>query len=145
MNVKSIRLIYSAHIRYKTFSKAKNLANQGYVVLFDRYPLKDFWNMKFPMDGPRIKTDNFMGRLEKKYYTKISVPDYLYILRVDENESIQRKPEHASPINRAMLKTKIQVIKEFSENCKSDHFVIDTNKDQGEVILDVKRNLWGIV
>ncbi|RYU90224.1 hypothetical protein EWM62_11855 [Mucilaginibacter terrigena] len=92
----SLALYYLAlaYDRLKAFNKAQNIRQNGGLVLLDRIPLKGIT----AMDCPRIHTiDNnrFAGlsKLEQKIYNKIKGVDQLFILKLDPQIAIARRPE----------------------------------------------------
>ncbi|MEZ4776433.1 MAG: hypothetical protein R3D00_24875 [Bacteroidia bacterium] len=134
-----------ARFKYQLFIQANQLKNQGYIIIFDRYPLTAFWEMPKPIDGPRLPENTWWGKLERKYLKKIGNPDHLFLMYVTEEESVRRKPEHSLEKNRIMIREKIGAIDTFIEKKADFCEVIDTVRDQNEVILDVKRRIWSLL
>ena len=132
--------------RLKTYQKAKRFQNKCYTVLFDRYPLKEFWSMKIPMDGPRLDVNTKLREKEEFYYQQIPKPDFLFVLKVTEEQSIARKPQHISLGNKEMLKNKIEAVDRFINNNEAKNIIIiDTIKPQAEVILEIKNKIWNLL
>ena len=140
------RWVIVAKERYNIYLRSLKFKKQGNIVLFDRYSLKEFWDMKLPMDGPRLADNKYFGKKEKEYYQKIQKPDYLFILKVTEQQSIARKPEHKSLANIEMLKMKTEAIDNFIINNKAKNvFIINTTKPQDKVVLEIKNKIWSLI
>ncbi|MDX2246065.1 MAG: hypothetical protein SF052_04780 [Bacteroidia bacterium] len=143
--VNGMQRVNIARFKYQLYIQANQLKNQGHIVIFDRYPLKAFWEMPKPIDGPRMPENTWWGKLERSYLEKIGDPDHLFLMYVTEEESVRRKPEHSLEKNRVMIREKIGAIDTFIEKKLDFCQVIDTVRDQGEVITDVKRRIWNLL
>lgn len=89
--------------RNQKFHKSILDSQSGYVVLYDRYPLKNIRVFDHPVDGPRIEAEwngranwleRRLARLEESLYRQITVPDHMIALRVHPDTSRIRKPDH---------------------------------------------------
>jgi len=117
----------------------------GKVVLFDRYPMSEFKNMKEPMDGPRIKRENYWQKRELHYYTNIKNPDYIFILKVTKKNAIQRKKEHDSLQKEEMIQSKIEAINNLPNDLNNNWLFIDSNCDQKETLNRIKKIIWDVI
>ena len=88
------------------------LKSQGKIVVFDRFPLKEFWNMDEPMDGPRVGDSSRWKNLECKFYNEIGYPDHIFVLKVNGKASVERKQEHGNGIKQQQIKKKIMAANE---------------------------------
>lgn len=98
MQFKDVSLALSylalAHDRYKYYKFALKLKKKGCIVLLDRFPIKGIDKM----DCPRIhqyfpnKFKSF-AKLEQEYHDKINYSDMLFVLKLDPEIAIQRRPE----------------------------------------------------
>ena len=89
--------------RNQKFHKSILDSEAGYVVLYDRYPLKNIRVFDHPVDGPRMETEwngsatwleRRLARLEESLYRQITLPDRMIALRVHPHTSRVRKPDH---------------------------------------------------
>ncbi|MHA1231707.1 MAG: hypothetical protein ACTSPQ_13755, partial [Candidatus Helarchaeota archaeon] len=136
---------YVAKLRYLNYLRAEMLKNRGEIVLFDRYPIKEFWNTAEPMDGPRLMEYPKKKMNEFHYYNAINNPDYIFVLKVKENEAIARKEKQNIYQNPKLIRKKICIIENFA-NLKNDRIiVIDTSKNQEETLLKIKKKIWEII
>lgn len=80
--------------RLSEFKRACKLRERGYIVLLDRIPLKGITAMDCP--GVRMNIGNkfeFLSRLEEAIYQKINGVDELFILKLDPEVALLRRPE----------------------------------------------------
>jgi thymidylate kinase len=134
-----------ARLRHKIYRNSEMLKNQGRIVIFDRFPLKEFWDMNEPMDGPRIQNSCRWAKTERTFYHNLKYPDYIFILQVNEEESINRKKEHLNAKKRHLIKEKIKAVDKLVKT-KSDRLIImDTLKGQEQTLLEIKRKLWELL
>lgn len=83
-----------AYNRKKMFQYSCRLREKGCVVLQDRMPLKGITAMDSPrihtIDGGRFKR---LSRLEKRFYSEIKGIDFLFVLKLDPEIALKRRPE----------------------------------------------------
>lgn len=142
--------------RYKRNLTGTSLARQGSLVIYDRFPLEqmnagtDSWLM----DGPQSlnsgeKTEGAVSRFlitqEFRYYDKMLLPDCFFVLDVDPEASIQRKPDH----NKAVLTAKNRVIRNLISDVKdrgqfglTPIIHVDANLPFEEVLQQLKSVMW---
>ncbi|HEX2980937.1 MAG TPA: hypothetical protein VHO48_11785 [Anaerolineaceae bacterium] len=107
--------------RFRSYQHSLRDARDGFVVLYDRYPLSGVTIAGHALDGPRIRArmnghSNWLERnlasVEERWYREIVAPEHLIALQVSLAMSQSRKPEH----NREMVQTKIQALDGASLN-----------------------------
>jgi thymidylate kinase len=146
-----------AQDRYERYVAGMKKSMAGSLVIFDRYPLEslDPQIAVGQMDGSKIATligkdggaiARWMARVERAYYEKIRPPDYLAILDVSPEVSLQRKPDHKQDV----VETKSQLIRQLtalaeseSRGLRSIHLNADLPYE--EVLLRLKRSVWEIL
>lgn len=133
-----------ASIRLSNYKAGLRDKRQGKIVVFDRFPMNQFWDMEEPMDGPRIPQDHPLAAKERAIYEEIGQADQLFVMEVTAEESTKRKPFHASEKNQIMLKKKIKAINKLLAEDLQHVEAIDTVRDQTSVWNDVKRKIWKI-
>lgn len=133
--------LFIARNRFNVFKKSVCLAVKGNIVITDRFPLKDFWSMQNPMDGPRLNSQynlfckHFL-EIEKNYYERIQTPDHVFVLQADIEELRKRKTD----LEYATHRIKAQAVNGIKESAHIH--LIDANRPYSEVVLDVKREIW---
>ena len=144
-HISELKTVLLAHIRLKIYQEAYRYSNQGGIAIIDRFPLKEFWDMTDPMDGPRLKQDTPLGRLERKYYKQIRPPDIIFLLDVSEEVSLSRKQEHQEEVHKNWIHEKIVSIEKLRKMNMPNIEVINANNERGEMMLDIKFRLWQLI
>lgn len=136
--------LFHAFYRYRLFKEAKDETLTGTLAVFDRYPLREFREMKFPTDGPRLKSEGFFASQELKIYDKIDeYPDLVIVLSINYDTSAGRKPEHRDPSMEKELKNKISAIESIKETASNKRIIIlDANLSQDIVLNQIKKIIW---
>ncbi len=136
--------VYIAKKRYDISVLSHVDSGKGDVVITDRLPMKEFENMKEPMDGPRLqKNSTGPGRhfsiAEMNYYNRIVPPDRIFVLRATIEELRRRKRD----LDLILHKEKSEAVNAIKGN---DHIVlIDANRPYSDAQLQVKRMIWEIL
>lgn len=137
---------YDRHRRYQA---GKKNANQGSIVVFDRFPLQA------PLDGPQIHlvSNDQPGIIERAFssaehslYHKFQLPDCLIVLDVSPDVSILRKPDH----KRNTVEAKGQLLRELTakyETTPNGPRIIQLNADQPleYVLTQMKQRIWELL
>ena len=80
--------------RKNAFQKACKFRDKGFIVLQDRIPLKGITSM----DCPRVHTlangkYKWLSRIEKKQYKAINGVDLLFVMKLNPEIALQRRPD----------------------------------------------------
>jgi thymidylate kinase len=145
----ALRYLILGYERYQLLKYANRLLAKGYIIVCDRYPSINVGKM----DSPRISEVNesysligLMGRIERKLYNAIPVPDAIFNLRIPIDIALQR--------NRARVKsdkeTDVQLQKRYRENSglhyEARHFeIVDTTQDLQTVLKELTGKIWAII
>ena len=142
----SLQMLIISKRKLNLYKKSKNINEMGHIVIFDRYPLKFFYDMADPMDGPKINNNirnksslvQFLSNSENFHFNQIGNPDYTFILKVNLKNSLLRKKDHYLKLEQ--LRKKLNAV----HNILSDdsHVIVDSNQDLETTLLDVKRKVW---
>jgi thymidylate kinase len=138
-----IREICTARDRYLTYVKARRLANNGQLVISDRYPLPQIKMM----DGAQVSrmTNNYhrnrfirlMIEIENKYYAPILMPDILIVLKVDPDIAVQRKLDEDAASVRARSGEIWEI--EWRQLPAS---IVDASQSKSKVLSELKDMIW---
>jgi thymidylate kinase len=137
-----LREVCTARDRYLTYVKARRFANNGGLVICDRFPLPQ---VKF-MDGPQTERMTntcqtnrlkFLIELEKRYYRPIMLPELLIVLRIDPETAVQRKTDEDA----ASVRARSTEIWELDWRQTPAH-VIDAGRSKAEVLSELKALIW---
>lgn len=135
---------YVAQVKYNIVQKSKSNLKLGVLTIFDRYPLKEFFNMNDPMDGPKLteKDNCYFRRLEYEEFCKIDdYPDLLIILDIDLETSISRKQEHKKIQTR--LKQKVEAVQRINlEKINTKFLIVDAKQEYSKVLSNIKKFVW---
>ena len=140
-SVSAKRWVWVARKRLRLYHHGLEFSSKGGVVLSDRYPLDSFWSMEEPMDGPRIKkemekTGGGQGDKEEGYYSKIGLPDMVFVLQADVKELRKRKAD----LDLSSHEKKAVAVNSVNAQ---DHIVpVDANRPYEEVLLEIKHRVW---
>ena len=139
----NLQWLYYAYTRYKKFIRGRRLANEGYIVFFERFPLLEFHNMKEPMDGPRLNPETFLGKIENNLYNKIDLPEVVIILDVSFDNVINRRQGQSEDV-RNMLRNKIDAVTKL-KSMDNDYYIINTEDGVENTLLELKNVIWNNV
>ena len=113
------------------------------VVLFDRFPLRSFFDMPEPMDGPRLGTrsissafSTWAARHERSDYEHLTPPDLVVVLRASVDCLRTRKTD----IDMERHRMKADAVNAVP---RADGVVlVDAEQPYAQVLLAVKRAVW---
>jgi thymidylate kinase len=133
----------TAHDRFRAYVKARRYANNGGLVVCDRYPLSQVRLM----DGAHsdrmtnIEQANrvikFFAQAEKHYYQRITIPELLIVLSVDPEIAVHRKMNEDA----ALVRARCQEMWEWGRQLASSS-VIDACRPQADVLSELKSLIW---
>jgi thymidylate kinase len=138
-----LREVCTARDRYRTYLEARRRANEGGLVICDRFPLPQ---VKL-MDGPQAErmTRNCpqnwfirtLAATEKRYYRQIELPELLIVLRADPELAVKRKTDE----DPASVRVRSAEVWGINWDGVSAH-VIDASRPKGEVLTQLKGLVW---
>lgn len=143
--------------RYKRYQYGTTRVLNGSTVVYDRFPLElissgsDYRLLDGPQ-GPDLGSSlpGFLSKRlisrELEYYRMMHLPDYLIVLDVDPEISIQRKPDHSKETVTAKSRAINHLL---ASNGFSNHRArivhIDANLPLEQVLDNLKTSIWGIL
>jgi len=139
------RWLYAARFRFLNYKAGSKLSKNNKIILFDRFPLKEFWTMNEPMDGPRILAKTPQAEKERNYYHRIGKPDYLIILDVSPEESIRRKKTQQIFQPEKSVNEKIRAVNKLISSNRSNVILINTEIGREQSLLLIKNKIWEIL
>jgi energy-coupling factor transporter ATP-binding protein EcfA2 len=126
-------------------ARARRLQRKGAAVIAERFPLREFWSMDTPMDGPRLGDPAGNGHRprgsarERAIYETIGPPDQVIVLSAGLDSLLRRKPE----LTAATHRQKVDAVALVAE--RGGHEVIDAERPYDEVLLEAKRVVWRLL
>jgi thymidylate kinase len=131
-----------ARDRFLAYRKARRLADEGVLVVCDRYPLPQLTQMDAPRvervrDPNRLRrlTDVLAGR-ERRYYDAIGPPDILVVLLVDTEIAVERSGD--SP---ERVRTRWAELRSVDWTAASAH-VVDAGQSREDVLAEIEAHVW---
>jgi thymidylate kinase len=135
--VDSAKWLWLARRRRRLAVDAAQIANQGVVVIGERYPLPEFETMAAPMDGPRLQgSGSSLARRELGEYREIPTPDLLIVLHTDLETLRERKLDLGVEEHTA----KVAAVQALSPG--PGRIIIDAGPPYERVLQEAKRAVW---
>jgi len=129
--------------RYRRSRLGRHAADQGTVVLFDRFPLPEVYQA---MDGPRIDPSwgpfcEQLARVERRLYQAIAPPDCLIVLQVSPEVALARKPDPTPE----KVTAKSTAVRNLQGHGTPHLTHVDADAPLEQVLLQVKRAVWSLL
>ncbi len=132
-----------ARDRYLAYRKARRAANQGAIILSDRFPHPALQLMDAPQiarltaGGSRNRLVAGLVSLENSYHRRVALPEVVIVLKLDPAESARRKTDepHDYVVERSTE------IWEIDWTDSSAH-VIDASEPLEAVVAELKTVIW---
>jgi thymidylate kinase len=143
------RAVLEARDRAKRAAHGWRLAAQGWLVIFDRFPLLDVQVGDRAMDGPRIVPPGsgplsglirWLAAAERRAYARIPRPDHLVVLRVRPEVAVGRK-QPRDPDAVARKAAALLDLDPAAAAAGAVH-VIDAERPLDEVVAEVRDLVW---
>ena len=138
-----LREVCTARDRNRTYVKARRFANNGGIVVCDRYPVPQIKIMDGHRSGLMVNVDRssrlieILVRADEKYYQQIAPPEILIMLRVAPEIAVQRKIDE----NAALVRARSKEMWELDWKETPAH-VVDASQTPAEVLSEVKALIW---
>jgi len=138
-----LREVCTARDRNRIHAKARRFANNGGIVLCDRYPVPQIKIMDGHRSNLMVNVDRnsrltkILVRADEKYYQQIAPPELLIMLRVAPEIAVQRKIDE----NAALVRARAKEMWELDWKETSAH-VVDASQPPAEVLSEVKALIW---
>ena len=147
----AIRALAEARERRQRAARGWRLAAQGWLVIFDRYPLPGVRVGRRDMDGPRIVPPDGRSLLsglirrlaaaERRIYERIPPPDHLVVLRVRPEVAVARKQPRDPDSVAAKARALVDVEPGPGRDGGIVH-VVDAERPIEDVVRDVRALVW---
>lgn len=141
-----IREVLTARDRYLKYIKARRYANNGGLVISDRFPIPGIHlmdnaqGMRMTINFPRNWFVRWMIRIEERYYSYIQLPEIIIVLKVPPEVAVLRKTDE-QPVSVRARNNEM-----FNYDWTNVHgFVIDANQSKEKVLSDLKYLIWSVV
>lgn len=132
-----------ARDRARTYRKAICFANNGGIVIFDRFPVPNV----LAMDGPQIEgmiargdvssSWSWLAKLEQQWYARLLQPDLTIVLRLRPEIAVQRKPSEEP----GFVFERNDAVWNAAWS-KSDAHVIEASRPMADVHEEIRNEIW---
>lgn len=134
----------AARDRAQQARRVGRYATRGGVALCDRYPLGELAAMDAPQVRQLAAADaglngavvGWLARLERRSYRRIRRPDVAFILRVEPEVAVARKPDDGA----AYVRRRAEAV--WSAPWRSDVVIIDAGRPAADVAADLRQRVW---
>lgn len=141
-----IRELCTARDRYLQYRKGRQFVNNGGIVICDRFPLSEIKLMEGPiivqLTAPSGASGfaRYLSRLEGSYYERMSIPELLFMLKIEPALAVRRRPEEDEFFVRVRT-SEIWNMHQTPDNC----FVLDASRSQAELLSKLKTIIWSAI
>lgn len=138
-----LRQYCTARDRFQSYRHARSFAAAGGIALCERYPTPGHWALAGPSEArgraltARSALADWLRRRERAYYERMTHPDLVFILRLDPDTAVRRKPDEPS----AYVRERAQLMWD-GEWSGSGARVVDAAQPLPEVVAALKAGLW---
>lgn len=138
-----LRLAATARDRYVLYRRARRFAAAGGIAICERYPLPEGWALAGPSEAQGSARDA-QSRLatrirawERRLYERMATPDVLFLLRLDPETAVSRKPSEPADYVRERARKTAE-----TDWSKSGARIIDAAQPLPQVVATLKAELW---
>ena len=141
-NVELLRHVCTARDRHRLYHKVRRFAATGGVAICERYPVPECFSLAGPdiPDLLPVKASAF-GRLlqitEASSYERMLPPDALFVLRLEPELAVLRKPGEPSDY----VRTRARLIWDIDWSGTRAQ-VVDAGRTLPEVLTDLRALMW---
>ena len=135
--------LLKAKKRAQMVKQAHFLKNKGFVVITDRYPLKEFWDKKSKMDSPELEvTNKFYAKVVSVFENMPDYPDALIFLTAPDEIIVNRRKEEidSNPTVKSIIIQKNSDVKKVAPELNSTIF--DTSETWDLLYNRVRSFVW---
>ena len=108
----------------------------GGIVIAERFPLPELWDMDHPMDGPRLKPKDHGYRREQEIYSAFGRPPLILVLSADL-ATLRERQADLSEVDHAQKARVVSSMRAGPNVC-----VIDATASYDHVLREAKREIW---
>lgn len=140
-----LRHLCTARDRYRLYRRARRFAVSGGIAVCERYPIRPSYVHVAPVIPGLLPRQvswlaRWLERAEASYYHRILAPDVLFVLKLDPELAVLRKPEEPAEYVRA----RGRIIWETDWSSTRAHLV-DASQPLPEVLRHLKTTIWSIL
>src|SRR5882762_7074201 len=133
----------TARDRYALYRQAHRFAARGGIAICERYPLPESWALSGPSEtqgqalAAQSRFASAIRKWERRFYERMTPPDVVFLLRLDPETAVSRKP--TEPADYVRKRAQLTADTDWS---KSGARIIDASQGLPEVVATLKAELW---
>jgi thymidylate kinase len=139
-----LRHLCTARDRYHLYQKVRRFASTGGLAICERYPVPENWSLAGPSIAQLPSQPSVLARkllaAELSYYQRIPRPDALFVLKLDPELAVLRKPEEPADYVRARGRLVWETNWSSTGAC-----VVDASRAFPEVLGRLKTLIWSVL
>ncbi|PYO94226.1 MAG: hypothetical protein DMD62_06415 [Gemmatimonadetes bacterium] len=138
-----LRYACTARDRHAVYSRAHRFASAGGIAICERYPLPVSWALAGPSEaqGQALAADSPVAtkvrRWERRCYERMAEPDVVFLLQLDAETAVSRKP--TEPAEYVRKRARLTAETDWSGTGAR---IIDAAQPLPEVVARLKAELW---
>lgn len=138
-----LRTVATGRDRARLQTRAFRFAADGGIAICERYPLPQSWNLSGPSEvqghalAARSKLADALRRWERRLYERLARPDFVFVLRLDPETAVRRKPSEPADYVRERAR-----LTEATDWTTAGAVVIDAAQPLPQVVAALKAELW---
>jgi thymidylate kinase len=140
-----LRHLCTARDCFRLYERVRRFTARGGAAICERYPVSQLRSHVGPRIPPLLSSKptplaRLLGSAEESYYKRILPPDALFVLRLDPNLAVLRKPDESAEYVRA----RGGVVWETDWTGTTAR-VVDVDRPLNEVLQQLKSLVWSVL
>lgn len=138
-----LRTVATGRDRARLQTRAFRFAADGGIAICERYPLPQSWMLSGPSEvqghalAAQSKLADALRRWERGLYERLARPDLVFVLRLDPETAVRRKPSEPADYVRERAR-----LTEAADWTQAGAVVIDAAQPLPQVVAALKAELW---
>ncbi|HLZ45772.1 MAG TPA: hypothetical protein VKQ05_08850 [Gemmatimonadales bacterium] len=138
-----LRYACTARDRYALYTRAHRFAAAGGIAICERYPLPESWALSGPSEaqgqalGVQSRFATALRKWERRRYERMAPPDLAFLLQLDAETAVSRKPTEPAEYVRARARQTAQ-----TDWSQSGAVLVDAAQPLPQVLATLKAELW---
>jgi thymidylate kinase len=138
-----LRFACTARDRYALYRRARRFATGGGIAICERYPLPESWALAGPSEaqGHALAAQSGLAtairKWERRFYERMVAPDVVFLLRLDPDTAVSRKP--TEPADYVRERARLTAETDWS---RSGARIVDAAQPLPQVLATLKAELW---
>jgi thymidylate kinase len=138
-----LRTVCTCRDRQRLYRRAFRFAADGGIAICERYPVRESWALSGPSEvqghalAAQSRFATALRRWERKMYEGMARPDLLFLLRLDPDTAVSRKP--SEPADYVRERARLTAATDWS---LSGALIVDASQPLPQVVATLKAEIW---